>query len=289
MTSTPPATIKLFLPFGDPTRLRTAELSNWSGKALAAPRSDLAELFERDEIEQSGVYVLTGVDSMKGDPVAYVGEAEVLRSRLKQHAAKDFWNQVLVFVSKDENLTKAHVRYLEGALILEATTADRMRLLNAQASGSRLPEADRADMDVYLSKVRQMLPVLGSPLLTPTPSRSEANPSPEFSTSISGLTASGRPTSGGFVVFEGSCAVRDHRPSASASVRAERDRLLDEGDLAVENGHFIFTRDTEFSSPSMAASVVKGGNTNGLTNWKTSDGVSLKDLESRSTSGPGSE
>jgi hypothetical protein len=36
------------------------------------------------------------------------GEAEVIRDRLKQHKTKEFWVSAIVFVSKDENLTKAH-------------------------------------------------------------------------------------------------------------------------------------------------------------------------------------
>lgn len=278
------ATIKLFLPFGDPTRLRTAELSNWSGKALAAPRSDLAELFARDEVGQSGVYLLTGTEAKTGEGVAYVGEAEVIRSRLKQHAAKDFWNQVVVFVSKDENLTKAHIRYLEGELITEAADVGRSKVLNAQSSGSRLPESDRADMDVYLAKVRQLLPVLGSLILTAPPKRSASDADRLLSTSIRGLSATGQPSTGGFTVFSGSEAVAEFRPSAASNIREAREELVESGALSLQDGHLVFTRDVEFSSPSLAASVVKGGNTNGQTNWKLSDGTSLKDVEQRSTS-----
>ena len=77
----PSATIELFLPHGDPKRLRTAEISNWSGKAVAAPRTDFAALLDREEMAQSGVYVLTGSDPETGNPMPYVGEAEVLRDR----------------------------------------------------------------------------------------------------------------------------------------------------------------------------------------------------------------
>lgn len=63
--------------------------------------------------------------------MAYIGEAEVIRDRLKQHKAKDFWNAVVIFVSKDENLTKAHIRYLESRLLLEAKKVGRYRLENA--------------------------------------------------------------------------------------------------------------------------------------------------------------
>ena len=276
-----PATIKLFLPLGDPTRLRTAELSNWSGKAVAAPRSDLAEFYDRSEAEQSGVYVLAGADSKTGEPAAYIGEAGRIKDRIRRHVqdGHDFWNRLIAFVSKDENLTKAHVLYLEGAMIEAAQEADRVLLVNAQASGSRLPESDRADMDVYLSRVRQLLPVLGSDLLTPKPSKPTAPPSTVFTTSIRKLSASGSPSSGGFVVYSGSQAVRTARPSALPYILDERRRLLERNVLVEEDGHFVFAEDTEFSSPSMAAAVVKGGSENGLRAWTDSDGRSLKEIE----------
>ena len=124
----PSATIKLFLPHGDPKRLRTAEISNWSGKAVAAPRTEFEALLDREEMGQSGVYVMTGSDPETGNPMAYVGEAEVLRDRLKSHKAKDFWVSAVAFLSKDENLTKSHIRFLEGRLIEEAKTAGRFTL-----------------------------------------------------------------------------------------------------------------------------------------------------------------
>ena len=111
------ATIKLFLLFGDPKRLRTAELSNWSGKAIAAPRSDLESFITREELQKPGIYFLLGVDPLHGNPKAYIGEGEVVSDRIKQHKSKDFWNSAIVFVSKDSNLTKSHIKYLEGRLI----------------------------------------------------------------------------------------------------------------------------------------------------------------------------
>ena len=70
-------------------------------------------------------------------------------------------------MSKDENLTKAHIRHLEGRIISEAKQVARFTLDNDQGSGSRLPESDREDMEVFLSRVKQLLPVLGSDLLIP--------------------------------------------------------------------------------------------------------------------------
>jgi hypothetical protein len=160
-------TIKLFLPFGDPNRLRTAEIANWSGKAIAAPRTDLELLLARDELQQAGVYILTGIDPETGRPKAYIGEAEIIRDRLRQHRDKDFWVQAIAFLSKDENLTKAHVRYLEGRLIEVASAVGRFEVANAQGSGAKLPEPDREDMEVFLGRVHQLLPVLGSDIVPP--------------------------------------------------------------------------------------------------------------------------
>jgi len=83
------ATIKLFLPRGDAKSLRTAEISNWSGKAIAAPRTELDELLAREELDGAGVYILLGTDPETNQPEGYIGEAEIIRDRLKQHKTKN--------------------------------------------------------------------------------------------------------------------------------------------------------------------------------------------------------
>src|SRR5512139_3018520 len=97
----PSATIRIFLVHGDPKRLRTAELSNWTGKAVAGPRSEFEGVMGREESNNSGVYFLTGTDAESGKPALYVGEAENIRDRVKAHLAKDFWNQIVYVISKD--------------------------------------------------------------------------------------------------------------------------------------------------------------------------------------------
>ena len=74
------ATIKLFLPRGDAKSLRTAEISNWTGKAVAAPRTELDELLAREELDKAGVYILIGSDPLTNAPRAYIGEAEGQRT-----------------------------------------------------------------------------------------------------------------------------------------------------------------------------------------------------------------
>lgn len=271
----PTATIKLFLPKGEAQSLRTAELLNWTGKAIAGPRTELDDLLGREELQRSGVYFLLGADPETGKPAAYIGEAEMVRDRLRQHRDKEFWVQAIAFVSKDENLTKSHVRYLEGRLIEEASKVGRFTLLNDQTSGAKLPESDREDMEFFLDRIRLLLPVLGCDLLQPLGDRGGK----ALVGRIKGLEARGQRTAKGFVVFAGSEAVSDLRPSAGPYIDRVRQQLQKEGTLVAEGGRLRFTRDVEFSSPSTAGAIICGGAVNGLTFWKDDAGRSLKDLE----------
>jgi len=276
------ATIKLFLPRGDAKSLRTAEISNWTGKAVAAPRTELDDLLQREELDKAGIYILTGSDPLNGLPRAYIGEAEIIRERLKQHKSKEFWVSAIVFVSKDENLTKAHVRYLENRLLTEAAQVGRFTLEQNQAGGSRLPESDREDMEVFLSRIHQLLPVLGSDLLIPV-----AQPTAKQQSGgilicrMKGAEGRGHRTPDGFVVLQGSTAVLQERQSAKKwpYVIALRRRLIADGTLIEKDGFYHFTKDAEFSSPSAAASVIEGGSANGLIDWRTQDGKVLKELD----------
>jgi len=263
--------------------LRTAEISNWTGKALAAPRTELDELLAREEAGKAGVYVLSGSDPLTNAPHAYIGEAEIIRDRLKQHKGKEFWVSAIVFVSKDENLTKAHVRYLESRLLSEATQIGRFSLEQNQAGGSKLPESDREDMEVFLSRIRQLLPVLGSDLLAPIPQApGKTQAGGTLFCRIKGAEARGQRTPDGFVVFHSSTAVLRERPSAQQRhpfVVTLRKQLTANGTLVEKSGFFMFTKDSQFTSPSTAAAVIHGGGANGLIEWKTKDGTTLKELD----------
>ena len=115
--------ITLFLMDGDPNGRWTCELSNWTGKAYKIPRTLLKECASRPDLKQAGVYFLLGRSDESGQPLAYIGEAENVFDRLCQHLeGKDFWNEVITFTSKDKNLNKAHVKYLENKLYYLTTS-----------------------------------------------------------------------------------------------------------------------------------------------------------------------
>ncbi len=277
------ATIKIFLPQGDPKRIRVAELSNWSGKSIASPRSEIDLFLKRPEIARPGVYILLGIDPESGDSIAYIGEAEILSERIKQHKFKDDWNSVIVFFSKDENLTKSHIRYLEGRMIDISSKVGRYKITNKVQSGAHLPESDQHDMEVFLSKILQLLPILGTELTTPIASLLPEKSIDLLYFSTKNVTATGFRSPNGFVVTKGSSAVLKGRDSAHTQgmwVVSLRQKLILEGALIQSSDCLKFTEDVEFGSPSAAAAVVQGGTAQGTVLWKNKQGITLKKLES---------
>ena len=250
---------------------------------MAGPRSEFDSVLAREEALNPGVYFPTGTDPETGQSTVYVGEAESIRDRIRGHLDKDFWNNIIFFISKDENLTKAHIRYLEGRLIDQAKEAGRALVTNSQGSGARLPESDREDMEIFLEKIHQLLPVLGVEVLVPiTAPIAGAVERQVLFCEIKDLKATGHLTPNGIVVLAGSQAVLNERPSSQKYPWAlnMRQRLKEEGALTAQEDHLLFARDVEFSSPSAAAAVIYGGHANGLISWKNSGGQTLKELES---------
>ena len=278
------ATVKIFLAQGSPSSVRTAELSNWTGKAVAGPRSQIEDILKREEADNPGVYFLTGVNPETGKDKVYIGEAEVIKNRIKGHMSKEFWKTIVFFVSKDENLTKAHIKYLEGKLIETARSVGRFELENAQSSGSHLPESDTADMDIFLFRMEQLLPILGQEFLKPVIKRETGRKKSDLLyCEIKNVKATGHQTDNGFVVLKDSEAVLEERPSTQKYRYAAnlRKTLLTENVVEEKNDRLLFISDYEFSSPSAAASVIHGGQANGLTAWEDSKGVSLKQREEK--------
>lgn len=276
------ATISLFLPDGDSFGLRTARISNWSGVAVAAPRTELAKFLKRRELDNAGVYFLLGFDTEDGDVEAYIGEAEQLRLRIGQHKSKEFWVQVIAFTSNDESLTKAHVRYLERRCVETAKSAGRCKLTNSVETSAKLPESDAADMEVFLERVIQLLPVMGSHILTPVGGiRKKVATRKRLQCKIKGCLAEGNRTPSGFIVYKGSQAVLELRPSSGVRAKQIRKDLINSGAIVKRDKCYEFVRDVEFSSPSRAGVAIKGGATSGLTSWKDVSGRTLKEIDNQ--------
>lgn len=277
--------IRLFLVDGTPNGLLTAEIMNWTGHVLTGPRSKLSELVQRPECARTGVYFLIGPDiddSLRTR--VYVGESDDVAQRLKQHnrpeeqGGKDFWERVCLVTSKDQNLTKAHVKYLESKLMAIAASAGRCVMANGTAHEYiGLPESDRADMAYFLEQVRTVLPVLGLDFLRELSKPATAvattpqflSRSPRFMLELTrtGLRALAQEIDGEFFVFKGSHA-RAQWVGVPGGYEELFRQLKDKGVLA-SNGseHLLFSDDYAFSSPSAAAAVVSGRSANGRTAW----------------------
>jgi len=131
--------IRIFLANGEADGVWVVEKSNWTGKALMAPRTRYKELRSRPDLDGPGVYLLIG-PTESGVPATrvYIGETDDLPGRLDSHNKnKDFWNRVIVFTSKDANLNKAHIRHLEGRLIALAKAANRAEIENGNTIEAR--------------------------------------------------------------------------------------------------------------------------------------------------------
>lgn len=155
-------TIKIFLIDGDPNGRMSCELSNWSGKAYKIPRIKIKDCTDRNDLNSTGVYLLFGKDD-EGKDLVYIGEAESILKRLNQQLnAKDFWNEAIIFISKDENLNKAHIKYLENRLHDIAKSANRYRIDNfIIPTQSSISESDRAEMEEFIEYIKMLVNTLG--------------------------------------------------------------------------------------------------------------------------------
>ncbi|GJH12280.1 DUF4357 domain-containing protein [Caballeronia novacaledonica] len=296
--------IRIYLADGIATGIRHGEIVNWSGQAIACPRVRFPELRTWPETRRPGVYFLFGSDQ-EGRDAAYVGEAEDVFDRVRIHVQeKEFWNEFVAFTSKDDNLTKAHVRYLEAQLHDRAHNAGRYVIQNSNTpQEANLPRGDRDAMREFVEDVRVLLGVFGHRLLDPLPSRQSfvqpqfemepaqahdvrlesAEVAPLFQLSVSGIRARAVRGDEGLVVLAGSEASKENADSLSGGYKAHKERMIAEGTLESAGTKFVFSRDYPFPSPSQAAAIIVGYSINGRDAWKTLDGQTYNQVEKNQT------
>ncbi len=289
-----PLSIRIFLFDGIPNGVRTAEIIMSTIEAIAFPRSLLGRVRSEVNLSRPGGYLLAGEDiNYTGRMIGYIGETEDLARRLLRHyndPNREFWTDTVVFTSKDENLTKAHVRYIEAELIRIAGKNHTWHQPNQQipSSAGRLPIADQVAMDEFIHQARTLAGTLGfhifkviedsegvqeQTVTVPTAT------SPIFELRGEGYCARGvhSPHSGSFIVKAGSEARREVNVSLQAGSKRLREELQANGVLIETDSGLMFTSDYAFSSPSGAAGLISGSPTNGRTNWKTTTGLNYGD------------
>ncbi|MDZ4097186.1 MAG: GIY-YIG nuclease family protein [Methylophilaceae bacterium] len=277
--------ITLFLLDADPDGRIVCELSNWTGKAYRIPRGKVKDCADRDDLKGTAVYFLFGkAESSTAKAKAYIGEAENVYSRLVQHVSeKEFWNESVVFISKDENLNKAHIKYLESRFHDIAISADRYEVMNGnKPTRSSISESDQAEMEEFIDYVKMLINTLGFKVFEPLINENTFSTSATdmlFIKAARGADARGKRVPDGFVVFKGSEIAKDTVPSFPRGFNTLREELLDSETIQNVVGKLIFANDYLFSSPSTAAAVIMGRSANGLVEWKDKNGRELKTIE----------
>ena len=278
-------TIKLFLMDADPNGRIVCELSNWTGKAYRIPRGKVKDCSDREDLKSTSVYLLFGkAETSTSKPKVYVGEAENAYARLVQHVSgKEFWNESVVFISKDENLNKAHIKYLESRLYEIAVQAGRYDIQNGSTpTRSSISEADQAEMEEFAEYIKLLINTMGFKVFEPLVKETTTNSIDDETLYVSGprgANGKGKRTSDGFVVFKGSEMANDTVGSCPIPVQNLREELIETEVVKDIGGKLTFQENHLFSSPSASSAVILGRSANGRIEWKDKDGKVLKSIE----------
>lgn len=158
-----PFTIRIFVPNGDPEGVRIIDRMNWTGQGIVFLRKEWLATRQRHEFDRAGVYILVGYQGEDDLPTLYIGQADGIRGRIESHfQRKEFWDWACAFVSTNNGLNRAHITWLEWALISRAQEANRSRLDNgAIPQEPGLSESEKADTRAFLKEILQILPLVG--------------------------------------------------------------------------------------------------------------------------------
>jgi len=289
-------TIKLYIMGDEYNNLKTAELSNWSGKAYIGERKHSKLIQGIDELSTPGIYFLLTQDEDTNQKHIYIGEADDITARIANHySAKAWWETFIAFISKDSNLTKAHVRYLEKRFYkIAKENGTAFNLENtSEPPGSKLPKSDVDDLEDFL---QSMIYVLQNLSLIDFVRTSDSEPNllkdgDEFYLPLTNnrkdekgevLKAFLKITKNGYRLLKGSFIEKDERSSFkkhnyySLRKKIETQNMLKDSKY---NGCYILVKDIDFTSSSAAASVAKNRATNGPKEWKLESGLTLDDWE----------
>lgn len=270
-------TIELFFVDGTADGIVTAELRNWSGKAIKIPRIEIKK-YSNDELSGVGVYLLYCTDEI-GNEKIYVGESEDVHKRLKQHIldydnGKEsyYWSYSVTFI--DNRLDKAEIRYIEDRLVNEIYDVNPNRLLTKSSYGkTNLKPSQIAVAEEFICNIKTLLGALGIKLVTIAP-KAEIDTQYMYCKGKESQ-AKGFNSNNGFTVLKDSTINKTTADSFTGLPYWKLRQKLIEEKVIVD---FKFKQDYEFNAPSAASSVVLGRASNGKCEWKTQAGKRLKDL-----------
>ena len=273
--------LKLFLMDGDPTGRWVCTLAGRTTKAYRIPRKYYKNSSDIQELRKPAVYMLMGEDDVTHQPVAYIGEAEDVYDRLKDHIdKKDFWNEVVAFVSQDDHFNKAHVKYLESRLYAIAAEVDRCKILNTQVPKAPSISIDEQDeMEDFIDNVKVISYAMGYKLFEALDKKdvdaiASATDDEYFYIEGKNISAKMYRSAEGYVLCKGTKINTSTNKSTPTWALKKREELIAEGSLV---GNEI-TRNVVFSSPSGASDLVTGNSTSGRKKWKNKQDITLGEI-----------
>ena len=285
--STRPKTIQIFLPGGDPSGIRVAEITTRIVQVIEVPRPLLQDFLRMPESNQVALYFLFGGAEGDLDQKVYIGQTGDLRARIvKHHREKEFWEKALVLISRTNSLTQTHALFLEWHCIQASRRAERYADENSTGgSKPHTPAPLEADCLEIFETGQALLSTLGYPIFDPVARSVESTAGEEvFFCKGSGANGKGLYTQEGFVVLMGSVGRKENVPSIlGTSTERFRDKLIETGVLKVEGETVVFRKDHLFRSPSMASISLQGRSSNGWLEWKNKDGKTLDALKRQTT------
>lgn len=279
--------INIYLMDGDVNGRIKCTLANWTGLAFKIPRTSLNLCKDRDELKQTGVYFLFGKDDQTDKNVVYVGQAGVRKNgegilnRLLEHnrnPKKDYWTEAIAITTSNDSLGPTEISYLEHRFWQIALEANRYDVKNGCDPTIGNPsEEKQSELEDFIDYAKIIIGTLGHKVFVPLVSSSDDltnKDSQELYCTRNGVKAVGVRTADGFVVKKGSTItdkLTNTCPEYSIKKREQYKEKID--------ANFMILEDILFNTPSGAASFVCGASTNGNVEWKTIDGITLKDLE----------
>lgn len=275
-------TIQIYLPNGNPKGIKDCEITSDISRGILIPRNLLKEakkIYDK-KLNQTGIYFLFSDREEVGGFQTYIGEAETLFKRIKQHdnSKEDYWNVVVCFLSDKDNLNKAYVKFLENHCYNEAKRIGKTELKNsANPTQSSITKQEEALVLSFFDKLKVILGTLGYPIFEEI--KKTIDSEERFCCKGKDAEATGNLTEEGFIVYSGSKANLEESSSAGPWVTNMRNKLKEEKVIRQEGNIFVFDKDYEFGSPSSAATAVLARRANGWTEWKNKQGKTLDELK----------
>lgn len=266
-------TISIFIPDSNPRGVKICDIKDSIVKAIFIPRNKIDEVTKRSDLLEPGIYFLFGNEDEIGKPKVYIGEAENLLSRIKQHnVGKDFWTTAVCFVSEKKNINKAHIKYLENYCVDQAKRISKCKLENnTTPTQSTLTEQDIDFVLSFFDDLKLLIATLGFPIFE----ESKKEKQNLFICKGKDAYAEGEYSEDGMTVFKGSQANAKEAAAMGEWALNIRKALIGQKIMRLNGNVYTFDEDYTFNSPSAAASVVLARSANGWTEWKDKNGETL--------------